>query len=115
APNKRIGFFLGQAAAPDFNTPPDFANLTDDGKKLLLSTLTYAFPITTTPAGINVNSVKIDGANLTLTWTGGTPPFKVQRRDDVGSGAWTDISTNTEHTATVPRTGELGFLRVAGQ
>jgi len=42
APNKRIGLFLGQNAAPDFNTVLDFANLTDAGAQLLLQTLDYA-------------------------------------------------------------------------
>jgi hypothetical protein len=52
APNKRIGLFLGQNAAPDFNTALDFANLTAAGKQLLLQTVDYAAGVTgpsTTP------------------------------------------------------------------
>ncbi|MBI2946481.1 MAG: hypothetical protein HYY23_02470, partial [Verrucomicrobia bacterium] len=51
APNRRIGFFLGQNAAPDFNTVLDFANLTAAGKQLLLQTVDYAAGVTggTTP------------------------------------------------------------------
>ncbi len=67
------------------------------------------------PPPLSVASGKVDGANLTLTWTGGNPPFKVQRRDDLTSGAWADLGAPTnDRTATVPRTGSLGFFRVVG-
>jgi hypothetical protein len=63
----------------------------------------------------NIASVSVDGGNLTLTWTGGTGPFKVQRRDDIATGTWADVATRNDRTASVPRTGNAGFFRVVGQ
>ena len=62
-----------------------------------------------------IATVKIVDANLVLTWTGGQGPFKVQRRDDIGSGTWADVSTVNERTASVPATGIAGFFRITGQ
>lgn len=57
------------------------------------------------------------GANntATITWTGGTAPFKVQSRADVASGVWTDAVTTSDRTATIPLSGGAAFLRIAGQ
>ena len=68
------------------------------------------------PAGaIDIRSAKVDGANLTLTWTGGTAPFQVQRRNEIASGAWTNAGAPTnDRTTTVPRTGDPGFFRISG-
>lgn len=57
----------------------------------------------------------LNGASLNLTWSGGTGPFTVQRRSLVGSGDWTDVTTTSERSATVPLTGDTGFIRVVGQ
>ncbi len=54
APNKRISAFVGQNAAPDFNTALDINNLTDAGKRLLLSTVTYA-------AGVDSSAANLTG------------------------------------------------------
>lgn len=51
----------------------------------------------------------------TITWTGGTPPFKVQSRSTVASGAWTDVSTTSDRFATVSAAGGPSFFRIAGQ
>jgi hypothetical protein len=65
---------------------------------------------------IQVTGIKTGANNAaTLTWTGGTAPFRVQTRSAVGGGAWTDVSTTSERTATVTLTGAAGFYRVAGQ
>ncbi len=114
APNKRIGFFLGQAANPNANWPTDYADLTEAGKTLFLNAVAYAIG-TTTPSAITVSSITADANNVTLTWAGGNPPFIVQRRDSLSTGTWTDVLTNAVRTVTVPRTGTAGFLRVAGQ
>src|SRR6266516_3906151 len=60
APNKRIGLFLGQIASPNANTDPAFANLTADGKKLILNTVAYALGASTPPP-----------LTLSATWVGG--------------------------------------------
>ena len=116
APNKRIGLFLGQNAAPDFDTTVDLANLTAAGKTLLLNTIAYAAGSSAAPApGLNIGSITASATDLSLTWTGGTPPFKIQRRETLGTGAWTDALTTDNRNATLPRTGNSGFFRVVGQ
>ncbi len=61
-----------------------------------------------------IASVKLEGANLTLTWTLGAGPFKVQRRDDITTGSWADVATTNDRAASVPRAGNVGFFRVVG-
>jgi len=60
APNKRIGVFLGQNAAPDFNTALSFTNITADGRALLVNTIAYAAGVTSS-----------DGLIKSVTATGG--------------------------------------------
>ncbi|MFN0067467.1 MAG: hypothetical protein ACKVYV_07500 [Limisphaerales bacterium] len=53
--------------------------------------------------------------SLTLAWTGGSAPFVVERKGALTDAAWTTVTNVTERTATVPVTGDAGFLRVGGQ
>jgi len=65
---------------------------------------------------VGIGSIKVEGANLILNWTGGKAPFQVQRRDQVASGAWNNVGAPTnERTASVPRSGAAGFYRISGQ
>ena len=50
-------------------------------------------------SGIAISGITKNGANVTVQWTGGTPPFKVQKRSLVNSGSWTDAATTSERTA----------------
>ena len=81
APNKRIGLFLGQIAALNANSDPVFANLTADGKRLLLNTVAYAAGTSTRPT----LSLARSGGALTITFTG-----TLQSADSV-TGQWTDL------------------------
>lgn len=91
APNKRIGVFLAQNAAPDFNTPLSFTNITADGRALLVSTIAYAAGVTTS-----------DGLIKSVTATGGD-----LAPDVVYSGqTYTDAAGAT---ALVPHFGEDAF------
>jgi len=68
------------------------------------------------PQPLLLTSVTVDAANLTVTWTGGTPPFKIQTRQSLSAGNWADVGSPTnERTATVPRNGATGFVRIVGQ
>jgi len=65
---------------------------------------------------INITKTQLSGANVTLTWTGGTAPFKVQRRASAGTDTWADVGAPTStQSATVPQGGATGFYRVVGQ
>ena len=55
----------------------------------------------------------LDGANLRLTWSGGAPPYQIQRRDSLSLGTWANEGTPVQATTTtVPVTGTTGFFRV---
>jgi hypothetical protein len=101
APNLRIGLFLGQAANPNANTPPDFSNLTDDGKKLLLNTVAYAIPSTVQPPP--TLSFSKSGTGLTLTFTG-----SLQQAATV-TGPWNTLTVTSPYTVTNITTGTNFF------
>jgi len=54
------------------------------------------------------------GSGITLSWTGGNAPFKVQKRAPA-TGAWTDVTTTSDRTANVATDGDAGLFRVVGQ
>jgi hypothetical protein len=62
---------------------------------------------------IVLNSPTIQGENLVLTWTGGNPPFAVESRATLSESP-TVVTTSNERTASVPLTGNAGFLQVRG-
>jgi hypothetical protein len=64
------------------------------------------------PSSIRIGPPVLAGSDLTLSWTGGVGPFAVLRRDALGSGSWTEITTSTERSATVPISGSTGFLQI---
>jgi len=70
APNKRIGLFLGQPAAPNANTPTDYADLNEAGRTLFLNTVAYAIGATT-PVKPTLAYTTGPGT-LVLTYSGGT-------------------------------------------
>ncbi len=63
---------------------------------------------------ITVGSVKSAGG-ITVSWTGGNAPFKVQKRSALATGTWTDVSTTSNRSVELPVDGEAGFYRVIGQ
>ena len=66
----------------------------------------------TLPGGEPVfNPPTIGPDGITLTWTGGTPLFKIQRKASL-SDPWIDVSKGSARSVTLPRTGGTGFFRV---
>ena len=55
------------------------------------------------------------GAEALLNWTGGGPPYRVQRATDLNAGNWTDFLPNATPPVTLPLDGEAGFYRILGQ
>lgn len=69
-PNKRIGFYLGQAASLVANWAPELGFLTEEGKTLLFSTLDYAIGKTATlPPKV---SIERGATGIVITYSGGT-------------------------------------------
>lgn len=55
------------------------------------------------------------GANLNLSWTGGSPPYAVQRAQALPAGSWSEVATANTQNASVPVPATTGFFRVVGQ
>ena len=54
-----------------------------------------------------------NGNTLTLTWSGGVPPYVVQMKSDIGSQTWTDVKTVNESTVDIPMDAAAGYFRVS--
>jgi hypothetical protein len=63
---------------------------------------------------VNVTGLTPDGANIVITWAGGTGPFVVERKSALTDATWTEVLTTPNRSATIPRSGASGFLRVRG-
>jgi hypothetical protein len=64
------------------------------------------------PAGLRITSISDAGNSLTLTWTGGTAPYVIQRKTSLSDAAWVSVATTSDTSATIPRTGDMAFYRV---
>jgi glucose/arabinose dehydrogenase/plastocyanin len=51
-------------------------------------------------------------ASVTLTWSGGTPPFLLQKKGNLNDTNWMNLLTTANRAATVPRDGSAGFFRL---
>jgi hypothetical protein len=70
-----------------------------------LSTAPFLLAITLAPNRID----------LILEWSGGTPPYQIQRSPSLENASWQNIgSSTTATTATVPPSGSRSFYRVTG-
>lgn len=65
--------------------------------------------------GIQLASVINRGVAISLAWTGGTPPFLVQRKSKVTDTNWFDVITTSDREVTLPKEGETGFFRIQDQ
>ncbi len=54
------------------------------------------------------------GTNAVLNWTGGGPPYRVQRATDLAIGDWADVLTDAMPPVTLPTDEQAGFYRVVG-
>ncbi len=55
------------------------------------------------------------GANALLNWTGGGPPYCVQRATNLAAGDWADLLPNATPPVALPSEGQIGFYRIIGQ
>ena len=65
------------------------------------------------------NAITLDitraGPEVNLTWSGGSPPFVLQRVYTLPATAWTSVLTTDVHSASVPAANASGFFRLQGQ
>ncbi len=67
--------------------------------------------IVTQAQGVSLTAAR-GATGVTLTWTGGTGPYVVQKKSSLSDAAWVDVLTTSDLTATVPFAGATGFFRV---
>jgi hypothetical protein len=60
-------------------------------------------------------TLTLQGAEALLNWTGGGPPYNVQRATSLAVGDWTDVRTNVVPPVTLPLDRAAGFYRIVGQ
>jgi hypothetical protein len=82
----------------------------DDGTHAV----TYDAVVITVTNGISV-SIALTGTNMNISWTGGSPPYVVQRIGILAATTWSDIVTTSVQNTSVPITNIGGFFRVKGQ
>ena len=71
-----------------------------------------AVVVTATPA-ITL-AITREGTNLNLTWTGGAPPYVIERATNSPLIGWSDVVTTSVQNASVPITAANGFFRIRG-
>ena len=71
----------------------------------VIFTVSSVITVTATRAGTNVN----------LIWTGGSPPFVVEKADALPATPWSGVVTTSSQNASMPITNLNQFFRVRGQ
>lgn len=77
-----------------------------------ITTFSDTISVFSTPVRL---SLRVQGPDATLDWTGGVPPFTVQRAPTVDAAAWEDVFSNVTPPVTVPTPGPTQFYRVRGR
>lgn len=86
-------------------------------------------PLTTVrigvPGGIMLDAVQVtlalratlvlQSSGASLNWTGGVPPYRVQRATNLTSGDWIDVLTNAVPPVTLTLEHQAEFYRIVGQ
>ena len=55
------------------------------------------------------------GTSALLNWTGGAPPYRIQRATDLIAADWTEILSDATPPLILPLTRPCGFYRIIGQ
>jgi predicted esterase len=76
-------------------------------------TTTFNDALTVIQAPIQA-TLTLHGTNALLNWTGGGPPYRVQRTTDLSGGAWVDLLPDATPPVSFPLDGTAGFYRIIG-
>lgn len=107
APERRVMVFLSDGA---------FLALNEDGMKLFNAALAWALDETLQGGGGNPSdlqlSVSSDGAQLTISWEGGSAPYTVQSKSNLSDTEWTNNQTTDAMSISIPIESGSAFFRV---
>ncbi|HEY6229488.1 MAG TPA: LamG domain-containing protein, partial [Verrucomicrobiae bacterium] len=83
-------------------------------KALSAAQITAHYTASTTGGGSDVTLAQPTHTDttITLSWTGGTGKFLIQKKTDIGAASWTNVATTTANSITLPMSGATGFYRV---
>jgi hypothetical protein len=85
----------------------------DTNAVVLTSPFAVPANLVSQPAGdLKITGIAWSGVNMVLTWTGGTPPYVVQQKTDLGAAQWRNVATNPASPATLPSAGSAAFFRL---
>ena len=91
--------------------------MTDADIAALGAPVAAGIPINTTvinpPIPTNLEAAAaVANGQFTLTWTGGTGPFQVQRKASLTDATWTTVATTDERTFTAPTEADAALYQV---
>lgn len=73
----------------------------------------YDAVVVTVSQAIVMSAMK-SGANLNLSWSGGAPPFVVERTTNFSPTFWSSMATTSVQNVTIPITPGPAFFRIRG-
>ena len=71
----------------------------------------YDATVITVTNAISVAAVAA-GANVILTWSGGTQPYVVQMASSLSPASWSNVATTSLQNASIPIVGTQGYFRL---
>lgn len=113
---------LGLAAGTRLTAAASYSASPAGTRNAVAITSNFALPVAAqagsgggqaTITGVTLNAA---GTELTITWSGGTPPYQLQRRSSLNTGSWANEGAADATTSrTVPVTADPGFFQVISQ
>ncbi len=64
---------------------------------------------------VEITDITDNGVAVSITWTGGTAPYLLQKKNSLTDAAWFNVLTTANQSVTVAKDGNTGFFRVQDQ
>lgn len=80
-----------------------------------LHPVAYDAVVVSVASNPSISGLTRNGTNVILSWTGGSAPFVLERKNTLSDPTWTPVQTNSVSPATLPLTGQTGYFRIRGQ
>jgi len=108
------GSLFGTPGKSDAGTNQFGVTVTDPGG--LNASASFGIVVTYTPPPPVVLQIALQGQQLKLSWSGGTPPFQLQSTTNLGIPAWVNVGNfTTNRSATTMLSDAASFYRVQSQ